>query len=262
MKFAATSTLFAALLSSTAFAQNPSLASIATKLAADDVIPDVLPAGFVPEVVLNLSYVGRPMEYGTEYFPYINETDSLPVVNYAFNSEDYYTLALVDPDAPSRANPIRAQVRHYLSVNIKGGDITTGNSTSTSYLAPRPFPGCGRKRFVWVLAKQSGYDASLTVPVARPGFNIANYASTNGMTIIAANYFEVEASPAAECIIPGGAASSSAASSAAPTASSAAPTATWSSAPYASASSTAAPSAHPTSTSTRKPKCKPATILV
>ncbi|OLY78987.1 OV-16 antigen [Smittium mucronatum] len=251
MKFASTSVLFTACLSSYTFAQGPSFASIATSLAANTVIPDVLPAGFVPEVVLNMSYVGRPMEYGTEYFPYINETDFLPVVSYANDPEGWYTLALVDPDAPSRANPIRAQVRHYLSVNIKGGDILTGNNTSTPYLAPRPFPGCGRKRFVWVLAKQRGFDESLTVPLARPNFNIANYASTNNMTIIGANYFEVEASPADECVIPGGAVSSSAA-----------PATTWSSAPYASASSSAAPTAYPTSTSTRKPKCKPATILV
>ncbi|OLY81386.1 CEN-like protein 2, partial [Smittium mucronatum] len=210
MKFVITSALLVAFLKATVFAQDALLSSIACKLEADGVIPDVLPVDFVPEVELKMSYVGRPMEYGTEYFPYYNETDFLPLVNYTYNAEDYYTLALVDPDAPSRANPYRAQVRHYLSVNIKGGDICTGNSTSTPYLAPRPFPGCGRKRFVWILAKQNAYDASLTVPIARPNFDIATYASDNCMTIIAANYFEVEASPAAECLIPGGPTPSSA----------------------------------------------------
>ncbi|OMJ26334.1 OV-16 antigen, partial [Smittium culicis] len=202
MKFAISSTLFTAILSSYTFAQGSTPSAIATALSKDNIIPDVLPAGFVPEIELNVSWVGRSMEYGTEYFPYNNETNALPVINFAADANAYYTLSLVDPDAPSRADPFRAQVRHYLSVNIKGSDIASGNSTSTPYLAPRPFAGCGRKRFVWVLARQPSILPELSITTARPGFSIAKFVSENNMKLIAANYFEVESSPANICTVP------------------------------------------------------------
>ncbi|OLY82848.1 OV-16 antigen [Smittium mucronatum] len=176
---------------------------IKTRLRAGKIIPDVIPESFKPRVDLRISYVGRKMEFGTEYFPYKNETDMLPEIKYRARKRSYYSIAMVDPDAPSRANPFRAQVRHYLKVNIKGRDLNSGNSTSTPYLPARPFPGCGRKRFVWILAKQKRKIPDLNISTSRPGFNITKFVSENDMKIIGVNYFEVESSPGAVCTIPG-----------------------------------------------------------
>ncbi|PVU94477.1 hypothetical protein BB561_002509 [Smittium simulii] len=176
------------------------------KLKSAEIIPNILPV-FDPSTDLQVTYVNRAMNFGTEYFPFKNETDNLPTFNYEADSDDFYTLALIDPDAPSRANPFRSQVRHWLSVNIPGKNVAAGNSTGTPYLAPRPFPGCGRKRFVYVLAKQQSNMPNLSVPAARPNFNIADFAKANNMEIIGANYFQVEAQPGATCTIPGAATS-------------------------------------------------------
>ncbi|PVV02761.1 hypothetical protein BB560_002772 [Smittium megazygosporum] len=172
---------------------------IVEELREGGLIPSVIPASFVPTTHLNVTYVGRLMDFGTEYFPYRNETDSVPEISYVAEPNSYYTVALVDPDAPSRADPYRAQVRHWLSVNIPMTDITRGNSTATPYLRPAPFAGCGRKRFVYVLAKQPGELPELTVPQARPNFDFAKFAADNNMTIVGANYFEVESLPGATC---------------------------------------------------------------
>ncbi|PVU94478.1 hypothetical protein BB561_002506 [Smittium simulii] len=180
--------------------------AILSALRSAEIIPNILPV-FDPSTDLQVTYVNRAMNFGTEYFPFKNETDNLPTFNYEADSDDFYTLALIDPDAPSRANPFRSQVRHWLSVNIPGKNVAAGNSTGTPYLAPRPFPGCGRKRFVYVLAKQQSNMPNLSVPAARPNFNIADFAKANNMEIIGANYFQVEAQPGATCTIPGAATS-------------------------------------------------------
>ncbi|KAJ1945422.1 hypothetical protein FBU59_002312, partial [Linderina macrospora] len=150
----------------------------------------------------------------------------------------FYTLALVDPDAPSRANPIRALMRHWLVVNIPGSNVAAGNSTGTPYLNPNPFPGCGRKRFVWVLAEQAKELPGLAAPATRPKFNLEGYLADNDMTLIGANYFQVDALPADSCQIPGASTSSSAAP---------VPTAT----PTREVSVSSAPAA----TATQLPKC-------
>ncbi|PVV01556.1 hypothetical protein BB560_004022 [Smittium megazygosporum] len=173
------------------------------KIRRGELIPSVFPENFAPTTELRVSYVNRQMRFGTEYFPYRNETDNIPVIKYKTERNAFYTIALVDPDAPSRADPYRAQVRHWLNVNIPGDRIDKGNSTGTPYLRPAPFAGCGRKRFVYVLAKQECYMPNLTVPQARPNFNVTEFCAQNRMKIIGGNYFEVESEPGPTCTIPG-----------------------------------------------------------
>ncbi|OLY84159.1 OV-16 antigen [Smittium mucronatum] len=246
MKFFTIPVLLVASFYSAAIAQSLDVESIIDELEDDDVIPDVIPRNFLPITELNLSYVNRSMDFGTEYFPYINETDNFPQVNYTSNSTDYYTMAFVDPDAPSRANPFRAQVIHYLRINIRGSDLTTGSNGNLTYLAPRPFPGCGKKRFVFVLARQPSELPNLQLPATRPGFNIAQFVANNSMVMIGANYLTVESSPGSECVIPGSTPSSSSNSTATATAtgsaSSSSPTASISSSVSASRSSSSSSS--------------------
>ncbi|OMJ19285.1 OV-16 antigen [Smittium culicis] len=201
MKFLSLAVISAAVSSFVA-SQTFNSAAIYEALDEGDIIDDVLPESFAPITNLDVTYANRQMTFGNEYFPYNNETDTFPTVNYNSNANDLYTLALVDPDAPSRANPTRAQVVHFLSINIKGNDTQSGYSGSLTYLPTRPFVGCGRKRFVFVLARQAGVLANSVVPASRPGFNIANFAAQNQLTLIGANYFEAESTPGPQCVIP------------------------------------------------------------
>jgi hypothetical protein len=45
----------------------------------------------------------------------------------SFSSSQIISPFLVDPDAPSRADPEFREYRHWLVVNIKGSDLSSGD---------------------------------------------------------------------------------------------------------------------------------------
>ncbi|KAM3611837.1 uncharacterized protein V6R79_024730 [Siganus canaliculatus] len=68
-----------------------------------------------------------------------------------------YVLVMVDPDAPSRANPTSAFWRHWLVVDIKGSALLKGQTkgtTLTDYFPPTPPPGSGLHRYQFMLFEQ------------------------------------------------------------------------------------------------------------
>ena len=52
-------------------------------------------------------------------------------------------MPVVDPDAPSRANPKAGEWHHWLVVNIPGGDVSKGEE-KTQYFGSGPPKGTGR----------------------------------------------------------------------------------------------------------------------
>uniref|UniRef100_A0A2I2YQA8 Phosphatidylethanolamine binding protein 1 n=1 Tax=Gorilla gorilla gorilla TaxID=9595 RepID=A0A2I2YQA8_GORGO len=56
-------------------------------------------------------------------------------------SRKLYTLVLTDPDAPGRKKPQYTEWRHFLVVNMKGNDVSSG-------------PGTDLHRYVWLVYKQ------------------------------------------------------------------------------------------------------------
>lgn len=68
------------------------------------------------------------------------------MVSYSPESPDtYYTLIFVDPDAPSRKDPIYSQVLHWLIVNIPGNEVSKGE-IKCEYLGTGPPRGSGKQR--------------------------------------------------------------------------------------------------------------------
>jgi hypothetical protein len=65
----------------------------------------------------------------------------------------FYTLMVVDLDAPSEKNPVFRAWRHSLVTNIPGGDITMGEVVS-EYQRIEPDPDTGRHRIVFALFEQ------------------------------------------------------------------------------------------------------------
>ena len=80
---------------------------------------------------------------------------------------DLYTVAMVDPDAPSPGNPVNALWLHYLHVNLKGqhlmGQLKFAPSNTSAppsivlaaYAPPTPPQGSGRHRYVVSVYRQS-----------------------------------------------------------------------------------------------------------
>ncbi|XP_077377193.1 phosphatidylethanolamine-binding protein 1 [Festucalex cinctus] len=66
-----------------------------------------------------------------------------------------YTLALTDPDAPSRKKPTFREWHHFLVVNMKGNDVSSGDVLS-DYVGSGPPEGTGLHRYVWLVYGQPG----------------------------------------------------------------------------------------------------------
>lgn len=71
------------------------------------------------------------------------------------DSSKLYTLALTDPDAPSRQKPTFREWHHFLVVNMKGNDVSTGRVMS-DYVGSGPPQGTGLHRYVWLVYEQAG----------------------------------------------------------------------------------------------------------
>nr|XP_058897082.1 phosphatidylethanolamine-binding protein 1 [Kogia breviceps] len=64
-----------------------------------------------------------------------------------------YTLVLTDPDAPSRKDPKYREWHHFLVVNMKGNDISSGTVLS-DYVGSGPPKGTGLHRYIWLVYEQ------------------------------------------------------------------------------------------------------------
>ncbi|CAO2606992.1 Phosphatidylethanolamine-binding protein 1 [Lemmus lemmus] len=64
-----------------------------------------------------------------------------------------YTIVLTDPDAPSRKDPKYREWHHFLVVNMKGNDISSGKVLS-DYVGSGPPSGTGLHRYVWLVYEQ------------------------------------------------------------------------------------------------------------
>ncbi|KAM7017720.1 phosphatidylethanolamine-binding protein 1 [Tautogolabrus adspersus] len=71
------------------------------------------------------------------------------------DSSKMYTLALTDPDAPSRKDPKFREWHHFLVVNMKGNDVSSG-CVMSDYVGSGPPKGTGLHRYVWLVYEQSG----------------------------------------------------------------------------------------------------------
>lgn len=81
------------------------------------------------------------------------QVDAIPNVIYKANPNDYFTLIMTDPDAPSRTTPIWREYRHWLVVNIPGNKVSDGE-TIAEYVGSEPPQGTLLHRYVFLLYKQ------------------------------------------------------------------------------------------------------------
>lgn len=78
-----------------------------------------------------------------------------PSVKWDADADSFYTLIMTDPDAPSRADPVAGEVRHWYVVNIPGNNLEEGE-TLFAYIGSGPPKDTGLHRYVFLVFKQSG----------------------------------------------------------------------------------------------------------
>lgn len=121
-------------------------------MESEGVVPDVIDK--TPDDILEVTYPqGKVVHFGNELTP--TEVKDVPEVKWKAEPHTYYTLAMVDPDAPSRQEPKFREVKHWLVGNILDNDLASGD-TITAYLGSGPPKGTGLHRYVFLVYKQEG----------------------------------------------------------------------------------------------------------
>ncbi|KAK3595327.1 hypothetical protein CHS0354_004482 [Potamilus streckersoni] len=162
--------------------------------------------GVVPEVINEVPPKLLQVQYGSiDVLPGMILTPAWvkdpPTVEYQGEDGAYYTLIMLDPDAPSRMNPVSREWQHWLVTNIPGSDIKQGQE-NTEYVGAGPPKGTGLHRYVFLLYKQpQGKMKFKGLPkltnhsgMGRAGYNVQRFIATYGLegNLVAGNFFKAK----------------------------------------------------------------------
>jgi len=118
--------------------------SVLQKFLSEQIIPDVIDEA--PAKLLTVSYPSGVTVKGAELTP--TQVKDEPEVKWEADDVAFYTLLFTDPDAPSRAEPVNGEFRHWLVVNIPGNDLSSGEVKS-EYIGSGPPKGTGLHRYIF-----------------------------------------------------------------------------------------------------------------
>lgn len=93
------------------------------------------------------------VQQGNELAP--TQVKDIPKLVWEADSNDFYTLIMTDPDAPSRADPKFREVRHWTVVNIPGNKVAEGE-TLIEFIGSGPPKDTGLHRYIFLVYQQSG----------------------------------------------------------------------------------------------------------
>uniref|UniRef100_A0A914VWK0 Uncharacterized protein n=1 Tax=Plectus sambesii TaxID=2011161 RepID=A0A914VWK0_9BILA len=167
----------------------PTYTAIQDQFAKDAIVSDIIPRA--PKTLLSVNYASYSASLGNELNRATTQTP--PSLDWPIESGALYTIAMVDPDAPSRKHPLAREWRHWLVVNVKSKDVSSGR-TLTSYQGPSPPSSSGLHRYVLLVYKQKAeITNSEWSDRNRPNWRVANFASKNQLgDPVAGNFFQVK----------------------------------------------------------------------
>ena len=121
----------------------------------------------------------------------LEKSKEKPKINFNNYDDKYYTIIVMDPDAPSHDNPIYKYWLHYLTIN--------NNNKIIEYESPDPPKNSGIHRYFFILLKQKEFlekkkveDIISKLPKKRQNFNYGEFVSLFGFEPIDSVYFETE----------------------------------------------------------------------
>nr|QDK54859.1 FLOWERING LOCUS T-like 1 [Chenopodium ficifolium] len=152
------------------------------------VIGDVLDP-FSRTVNLRVSYNNRDVNNGCEFRP--SQVVNQPRVEIGGDDlRTFYTLVMVDPDAPSPSNPNLREYLHWLVTDIPGSTGASFGQEIVCYENPRP--AVGIHRFIFVLFRQLGRQ-TVYPPGWRQNFNTRDFAEVYNLGLpVASVYFNCQ----------------------------------------------------------------------
>ncbi|KAJ2808749.1 Phosphatidylethanolamine-binding protein 1 [Coemansia guatemalensis] len=165
------------------------LASIVSDLKDANIVPDILSSGFVPEFNITIAFNGKFIEMGQLLS--ISDVQAEPTIEFDAPNGQYFTIAIVDPDAPSVSRHGYRSYRHYLISNLSDNSAT---DVLTPYQPPSPSFASGAHRYAVVVFRQHGRVelSDEDIPESRVRFNAVDWAHERNMKPVAASYFLVK----------------------------------------------------------------------
>ena len=139
---------------------------------------------------------GSSMEIGYPRFKVDNQEVSEKDTTYAPTIKlypiRYSTLIMYDPDSVGNRVPdsIQLPYLHLLVINIKNGDVNTGDIIVT-YAKPTPPPGTGNHRYIFEQLEQPSPFTFATPE--RDKFDINNFKKQHNLALKATKMFHINA---------------------------------------------------------------------
>uniref|UniRef100_A0A7N0VLN8 Flowering locus T n=1 Tax=Kalanchoe fedtschenkoi TaxID=63787 RepID=A0A7N0VLN8_KALFE len=157
-------------------------------MAVGRVVGDVLDP-FTRSISLRVSYNGKELTNGCELKP--SQVVSQPRVDIGGDDlRTFYTLVMVDPDAPSPSDPNLREYLHWLVTDIPATTGASFGQEIVCYESPRPTAGI--HRFVFVLFRQLGRQ-TVYAPGWRQHFKTREFAELYNLgSPVAALYFNCQ----------------------------------------------------------------------
>ncbi|KAK9159470.1 hypothetical protein Syun_005811 [Stephania yunnanensis] len=157
-------------------------------LVVGRVIGDVVEA-FNRTIPIRVTYGNREVNNGCELKP--SAVVTYPRVEIGGDDlRTFYTLVMVDPDAPSPSDPSLREYLHWLVTDIPATTGATFGQEAVCYENPRPTVGI--HRFVFVLFRQLGRQ-TVFAPGWRQNFNTREFAELYNLgSPVAAVYFNCQ----------------------------------------------------------------------
>ncbi|XP_065175487.1 protein D2-like [Sycon ciliatum] len=159
-----------------------------------EVVPDVIPEA--PPAIATVKYAEADAQEGNILTPTL--VQNAPAVTWQDEPGKLYTVAMVDPDAPSRAEPTYREWRHWLVFNVPGSGKVGEGQSLFGYIGAGPPPDTGLHRYVFLIYEQpstiSPADPKVTPTSTknRPKSCITKFVSEHNLKLVAGNFFQAE----------------------------------------------------------------------
>ncbi len=125
-----------------------------------------------------------------EFIPF-SKSQSEPKIKFTRQPNEKYTVIMIDPDAPSRTNPIYKYWLHYLIIN--------NDQIAVPFNPPAPPKNSGKHRYIFYLLRQKNIIDKNRLNlktegsgIKRKNFNFTEFIADNNLDIVDNIYFETE----------------------------------------------------------------------
>ncbi|PSR86494.1 Protein SELF-PRUNING like [Actinidia chinensis var. chinensis] len=157
------------------------------------VIGDVIDY-FSPSIKMRVMYNKNNVFNGHELLP-SSVTIKPRVEVHGGDMRSFFTLIMIDPDAPGPSDPFLREHLHWMVTDIPGTTDSSFGREVVNYEKPRP--SIGIHRFVFVLFKQKQRHLVTSAPL-RDQFNTRSFAEENELGLpVAAVFFNAQRETAA-----------------------------------------------------------------